>query len=111
MNLPFLKKYPFIYFVISQFGGLFFVKLFAKSDINLQPFNALVLHILIAIFISQLIFRLPIWFFYISVIFPILLFVDYNYIHLESYYYGFLFFFRSANFFQRRSRSCPFILF
>lgn len=93
MNLALKNKYPIIYFLISQAFGLIILKLIAMNGLHLHGPIALTVHIIVSTFLSQFIFRLPKWFFYISVIFPILLFVSFNYIHLAQAYYGILFIF------------------
>ena len=97
--LPQFKRYPLIAALLAQVMSLFFIKLGIQFfHFNLSPLLFIFSQSILSALITQLIFKLPKWFLIISLLFPILVFLGFNYFHIGSGVYGILFVFFALTF-------------
>lgn len=90
----FLKiRYPIILALFSQFLA-FVIQFYLQKilKINYLAVNFLIIHVVISLMISQNFFKLPQWFFLISILFPIFIFLTFNYFQIPPFIFGVLFF-------------------
>jgi hypothetical protein len=87
-----LFRFPFLAALIAQLLSLFFLRnFFLFTKINVSAFQFLCAQCLCSILIVHFVFKLPKWFYYISIFIPVLFFIDFNYLHLSKNIYGILF--------------------
>lgn len=82
-------RFPFLFFLFSQLISLIVLKTFINlSGVNFSGITFLIFHLIFSTAISQLIFKLPKWFFYISILLPLLIFLSLNFTQIDSKIYG-----------------------
>jgi hypothetical protein len=87
-----LKRYPLIGALFAQVISVITIKIFIqafRSSITLVEFTFV--QAIFSAVITQTVFKLPRWFLFISILFPVLLLLGMKYFHFASWSYGVLF--------------------
>ena len=107
----FFIRFPFAGAMIAQLTGLFFIKILIESTHwQASSLSLLLLQIIFATLISQFVFKLPKWFFAISILFPIFIYISFHYFSLSQSFYGILFFFFALTFSHTLKERVPLYL-
>ena len=106
-----LKRFPLIAALIAQLLSLILIKSGIQIfHYNLPILSFLILQVSLSAFICQVIFKLPKWFFIISILFPLFIFTAFSYIHVSSGVYGLLFLFFALTFSHTLKERVPLYL-
>lgn len=106
-----LQRFPLIVALFAQLISLIFIKIGIQLfHYNLSSLSFLILQIFLAVFIGQVLFKLPKWFFIISILFPLFIFMAFSYIHISSGIYGLLFLFFALTFSHTLKERVPLYL-
>ena len=94
-----ISKYPLLGALFAQVISLILIKILIQIfHHNLSITWFILTQASLSALITQLIFKLPKWFLYISVLFPIFLMVGFQYSHISNWIYGVLFLFFALTF-------------
>lgn len=105
------NKFPFIGACLAQMISLILIKLIIQFfNLNLSLISFALLQATFSVTITQLIFKLPRWFFYISAFLPILFIFGFNFIHISNWIYGALFLFFAFTFTHTLKERVPLYL-
>lgn len=106
-----LQKFPFVGACFAQLISSFLLVLFIKfAPLHLSIWDFAFLQAVISAIITQLIFKLPKWFLYISILFPIFIVLGFNFIHISNWIYLFLFLFFAFTFSHTLKERVPLYL-
>jgi hypothetical protein len=106
-----MLRFPLLGALLAQIISLFFIKLFIQIFLlNIQSYRFVVFQAILSSIITQMIFKLPKWFLYISILFPILLVIGLQFSHVSSWVYGLLFAFFALTFSHTLKERVPLYL-
>lgn len=105
------SRFPLLGALFAQVMSLLFIKIGIQIfHYNLSTFAFVFLQATFSVFIGQVIFKLPKWFFLISILFPVLIVLAFNYLHVHSSIYGLLFLFFALTFSHTLKERVPLYL-
>jgi hypothetical protein len=105
------QNHPVIGAFLAQVISLVLIKFLIQIfQHNLNTLHFVFLQALLSVVISQMIFKLPKWFFTISILFPVLFVLAFRFAHIESSVYGILFLFLALTFSHTLKERVPLYL-
>lgn len=105
------ERFPLMAALVAQLISLLFIKIGIQIfHYNLSTFAFVFLQATFSVFIGQVIFKLPKWFFLISILFPVLIVLAFNYLRIHSSIYGLLFLFFALTFSHTLKERVPLYL-
>ena len=105
------EKFPFLGALLAQIISLFIIKIFIQTYLlNIQSSRFVFFQAILSCIITQLIFKLPKWFLYISLLFPILVMLGLQFSQISSSVYGVLFLFFALSFSHTLKERVPLYL-
>jgi len=106
-----LQKFPFLGALLAQIISLFIIKIFIQTFLlNIQSSRLVLFQAILSCIITQLIFKLPKWFLYISILFPVLVMFGLQFSQISSSVYGLLFLFFGLTFSHTLKERVPLYL-
>ncbi|MDO9180772.1 MAG: hypothetical protein Q7U04_00120 [Bacteriovorax sp.] len=110
-NSKLFLKYPLVGALCAQLLSLFVIKIFIQViQTNLQLSYLVFLQACLSVFITQQIFKLPKWFFFISILFPLTFVLAFHFFQFSSWVYGVLFIFFALTFSHTLKERVPLYL-
>lgn len=104
-------KYPLVVALITQVLVLLFLRnIFWVLRFSIAPWGFVFLQALLSSLMTQFIFKLPKWFFYISILFPVFFMLALSYLHFNSGLYGVIFLFLALSFSHTLKERVPLYL-
>ncbi len=106
-----IYRYPFIVVFITQVVCLLFIRnLFFYSQLSVTPLLFAIILAIISTAITYFFWKLPNWFLIISLCFPFLFLINYQFLHFSSGVYGVLFLFFALTFSHTLKERVPLYL-